>query len=95
MLILITEVLGLEKKYRSDNELNLLSLGARPSGGKLKQGNYLPLITSLCFLNVLQKLLACLLFYFDFLFDFIHSYLSFSSSILMTKSKPVEIYEGQ
>jgi hypothetical protein len=38
----------LEKKYRSDNELNLLSFGARPSGGKLKQGklsplNYLPL----------------------------------------------------
>ena len=79
LLILITEILGLEKKYRSDNELNLLSFGARPSGGKLKQGklsplNYLPL-----FLECPSEI-ACM---FIVLFVF--------SSILMTKSKPVEI----
>ena len=79
LLILITEILGLEKKYRSDNELNLLSFGARPSGGKLKQGELSPLNYPPLFLECPSEI-ACM---FIVLFVF--------SSILMTKSKPVEI----
>ena len=78
LLILITEILGLEKKYRSDNELNLLSLGAHPSGGKLKQGelsplNYLPLFLECPSESLHVYCFICFFFNFN------------------DKSKPVEI----
>jgi hypothetical protein len=63
LLILITEILGLEKKYRSDNELNLLSFSARPSGGKLKQGELSPLNYPPLFLECPSEI-ACMFIVF-------------------------------